>query len=119
MLEDLAKSVVCPPPETEPIEPPPKHDCDRRSMREKLQKVGYYDGLNETGLFGSVCKHGVPLFFLNVRFGGEKMIFPSRIVDKLLEGDVKELILKYDSICSFEPWRIVSLYPSFLETRHV
>jgi hypothetical protein len=48
---------------------------ERRSTREQMTKSGYYDDLNETGLFGSICKHGVPLYFLNVLYGGEKNDF--------------------------------------------
>jgi len=82
--------------------------CDIRATRSKLAKSGYYDGLNETGLCGSVCKHGIPLFFLNIRFGGEKMIFASKILDELLkQKDYKQYLLKYDSICTFETWRVV------------
>lgn len=82
-------------------------DCgERRSTRGKLVNTGYYDGLNETGLCGAVCKHGLPLFLLNIRFGGEKMIFASTILDKLLEnGTYERYLLKYDSICTFEKWR--------------
>lgn len=111
MLSDLSKETVAKyATEEEPaITSDQKQGCELRSTRGPLQKVGYYDGLNETGLCGSVCMHGVPLFFINIRFGGEKMIFPSTIMDKIVsEKPDWNLLIKYDSMCTFESWRIVT-----------
>lgn len=83
--------------------------CQRRSTRGPLQKSGYYDGLDETGLCGSVCKHGVPLYFLNIRFGGEKMIFHSTVLDAVIdEKPDAKLQLRFDSMCIFRTWRMVT-----------
>lgn len=111
MLPDLTKEYVFQHTSAEEIAAPDiKEGCQRRSTRGVLQKAGYYDGLNETGLCGSVCKHDVPVYFLNVRFGGEKMIFPSTILDKVIEEkrDFK-LLAKYDSMCVFDVWRRVTI----------
>jgi hypothetical protein len=64
--------------------------------------------LNQTRIFGSVCEHGFPILFINVQHGGEEMIFASKIVDELLKGQkFGDFLLKHDSICCFEPYRIV------------
>jgi len=108
LLPDLPREIVVISEEEEDVSKV-EIDCgERRSTRGKLVNTGYYDGLNETGLCGAVCKHGLPLFLLNIRFGGEKMIFASTILDKLLEnGTYERYLLKYDSICTFEKWREV------------
>jgi len=110
MLQDLTEREVFANTNAERPEDSEKcFKCQRRSTRGPLQKAGYYDGLNETGLCGSVCKHAVPLFFINIRFGGEKMIFPSVILDKIIGGKPGwSLLAKYDSMRMFETWRTVT-----------
>jgi len=120
LLPDLPKETVI---ASEPIEDTERIQSvcgERRSTRGRLTKAGYYDGLNETGLCGSICKHGVPLYFINIRFGGEKMIFPATILEKLLlhDGPVNELLLKYDSICTFELWLEVCYQPADYDQSH-
>lgn len=115
MLPDLSKDEVFRYTDSDDLSEK-KSPCQRRSTRGPLQKANYYDGLNETGICGSVCKHGVPIYFINIRFGGEKKIFPSVILDKIMdERPDFQLLAKYDSMCLFETWRRVTTILSILE----
>jgi len=114
MMQDLSKEEVFQHSNEDDLSEK-KSGCHRRSTRGPLQKANYYDGLNETGICGSVCKHGVPLYFINIRFGGEKKIFPSVILDKIMEERPNfQLLAKYDSMCVFETWRRVRAVSSIL-----
>ncbi|CAB5213016.1 unnamed protein product [Rhizophagus irregularis] len=60
--------------------------------------------LDDTGIFGSTCRHGVPLKFLNLKNMGERYILAECLIDnfqhKFPNSDQKFIFL-YDIACSF------------------
>ncbi|GBB94952.1 hypothetical protein RclHR1_02450005 [Rhizophagus clarus] len=60
--------------------------------------------LDDTGIFGSTCRHGVPLKFLNLKKMGERYILAECLIDnfrhKFSNSDQKFIFL-YDIACSF------------------
>jgi hypothetical protein len=65
----------------------------------------YFQGLRFTGLMGSVCKHEFPLFFLNIMYGKEKMVFASRVWEHMRDLDpTRKWNAKYDIMCVFQKY---------------
>jgi hypothetical protein len=65
----------------------------------------YFSGLRFTGLMGSVCKHGFPLYFMNIMYGKEKMVFASRVWEHMRDLDpTRKWNAKYDVMCVFEKY---------------
>jgi len=80
--------------------------CDLRATEYAgSTKTENFQGLRFTGLMGSVCKHDFPLFFMNIMYGKEKLVFASRIWEHLSNLDLTtKWNAKYDIMCSFEKY---------------
>ncbi|KAI8136945.1 hypothetical protein BJV82DRAFT_526155 [Fennellomyces sp. T-0311] len=58
---------------------------------------------NETGIFGSVCKHDIPLEFTNMVLSGERYKYPLAVVKALTEKFGFNINIMYDIGCRFKP----------------
>jgi hypothetical protein len=79
--------------------------CENMASNPSNAKMdsAYFQGLHYTGLMGSVCKHGFPLYFQNISHGKEKQIFGAKILEHLQKIDnfSGSWNAKYDIMCSY------------------
>ncbi|KAI8138651.1 hypothetical protein BJV82DRAFT_522983 [Fennellomyces sp. T-0311] len=56
---------------------------------------------HETGVFGSACRHDIPLEFTNIFISGEKFMYPLAVVKALTEKYGYRINIMYDIACRF------------------
>jgi hypothetical protein len=57
-----------------------------------------------TGVVGTVCRHGTPFFFLDIKGTGEKMVYALVLLAKLLEIVGQRIVYFYDIGCIFKKY---------------
>lgn len=101
LLKDLTKEVIAGADE-EDIDLINTSPCEHMASNPTNERTesSYFQGLHYTGLMGSICKHGMPLWFLNISHGKEKAVFGAKIIQHVqsLPGKNKWNI-KYDIMC--------------------
>ncbi|KAH3793563.1 hypothetical protein DPMN_147077 [Dreissena polymorpha] len=55
--------------------------------------------LDITGVFGSVCKHDIPVMMLDMTHG-ERLGYPAYILKKVLQNHTSNLVVMYDIACT-------------------
>ncbi|KAH3769858.1 hypothetical protein DPMN_171139 [Dreissena polymorpha] len=55
--------------------------------------------LDITGVFGSVCKHDIPVMMLDMTHG-ERLGYPAYILKKVLQNRTSNLVVMYDIACT-------------------
>jgi len=77
------------------------NDCQPLAANASNMRIdsSYFRGLHYTGLMGSVCKHGMPLWFLNISHGKEKQIFGVKVLEHALTQWKGPWNVKYDIMC--------------------
>jgi hypothetical protein len=81
----------------------PAKTCHHRAgdLAQKSQK---FDGLDISGVMGSVCAHDIPSKFIPITNGdGEKYIYAASLI-KAFGGDASKIRFMYDINCTFKPW---------------
>ncbi|KAI8514450.1 hypothetical protein Bbelb_070410 [Branchiostoma belcheri] len=82
----------------------PAEDCSNFKAGNCLRSKSQQKKLDVTGVFGSVCRHDIPLKFLNM-FHGERFGYPVYLIKQLLEdATLRNVRLRviYDVSCSLE-----------------
>jgi len=104
LLKDLEKSEISS--KTEDVEKEEEVDPDAcQNLASKITNARteseYFQGLHYTGIMGSICKHGMPLWFLNISHGKEKTIFGAKLLQHIATlGQPGVWNVKYDIMCS-------------------
>ena len=73
---------------------------------------------DETGLLGAVCRHGIPLHYLDI-FEGERYAEVTHVIKKILDECQEDtrLIVSYDVGCRLRPY-IPAQEPALLNRVH-
>lgn len=80
-------------------------DCDDSwKAGNEARNSGASEKIGSKGVFGSACRHGVPLYFIDFNGGGEKLIYALTIVDKLHHDHKVDLHILYDIACKLKPY---------------
>ncbi|XP_035688849.1 uncharacterized protein LOC118424401 [Branchiostoma floridae] len=82
----------------------PSEDCSHFKAGQCLRSKAQHQKLDVTGVFGSVCRHNIPLKFLNM-FHGERFGYPVFLIRNLLrDAKLRNIKLKiiYDVACSLK-----------------
>jgi len=104
LLKDLDKSEIVS--KTEDVER--EEEVDPNACQTLASKITnarteseYFQGLHYTGITGSICKHGIPLWFLNISHGKEKTVFGAKLLQHIATlGQAGTWNVKYDIMCS-------------------
>lgn len=71
--------------------------------------AGRTKAFDTSGIVGTVCRHGVPMSFLNIKTGGEKLIYAVVLLAKTL--DISERVVWfYDIACVFKKYLKVCFF---------
>lgn len=66
-------------------------------------------GLHHKGLFGTMCKHRIPGYFIFMTHGGEAYIYFFKMIQYYLQKSISSLYAKYDIGCNFKRYLKVLL----------
>ncbi|XP_035699509.1 uncharacterized protein LOC118432096 isoform X2 [Branchiostoma floridae] len=80
----------------------PDEDCNNFKAGSSVRSKGRQEKLHVTGVFGAVCRHSMPLKFLNMHHG-ERLGYPVYMIQQLLSsvqpGTNVKLLVMYDIAC--------------------
>lgn len=100
LLKDLTRDVIGGGDEADDFEDAQCFHMASKPTNNRLDNA-YFAGLHYTGLMGSVCKHGMPLWFLNISHGKEKTVFGASILRHIQSLDFSGTWnVKYDIMCT-------------------
>jgi hypothetical protein len=101
LLKDLTREQIQGEATDEIVDPSACVNMASKPSNVKMDSA-YYKGLHYTGLMGSVCKHGFPLYFVNISHGKEKQVFGAKILSHLqrIDNFSGSWNAKYDIMCS-------------------
>ncbi|XP_066281363.1 uncharacterized protein [Branchiostoma lanceolatum] len=98
----------------------PPEDCSNFKAGDCLRSKAQQKKLDVTGVFGAVCRHDIPLKFMNM-FHGERFGYPVYLIKHLLdEAAAKNVRLKviYDISCSLASHIAHTKQAEALQLRH-
>ncbi|KAA1075235.1 hypothetical protein PGT21_031896 [Puccinia graminis f. sp. tritici] len=76
---------------------------DAHKAANDVRNSASWDKFDDTGLFGSCCRHDIPLKLNNIQHGGEKLYYPVSIIDNILKAfPTKKFGLLYDIGCHLD-----------------
>ncbi|PLW25542.1 hypothetical protein PCASD_23365 [Puccinia coronata f. sp. avenae] len=81
-----------------------KTSCsDAHKAANDVRNSTSWDKFDDTGLFGSCCRHDIPLKLANIYQTGEKLFYPISIISNLLESfPTKRFGILYDIGCHLD-----------------
>ncbi|PLW40754.1 hypothetical protein PCASD_09338 [Puccinia coronata f. sp. avenae] len=81
-----------------------KTSCsDAHKAANDVRNSTSWDKFDDTGLFGSFCRHDIPLKLANIHQTGEKLFYPVSIISNLLESFPTKLFgILYDIGCHLD-----------------
>jgi len=100
LLKDLSKEVIGGSDQTDDFEDALCFHMASKTTNNRMDS-SYFAGLHYTGLMGSICKHGMPLWFLNISHGKEKAVFGAKILEYVQSLNFSGIWnVKYDIMCT-------------------
>ncbi|KAK6168562.1 hypothetical protein SNE40_021070 [Patella caerulea] len=78
---------------------PKSIDCSNFQAGNVLRSKVKNSKLDITGVFGSICKHDIPLLFLNMT-KGESLAYSAFLTEQFLKDRSEKLTVTYDIACS-------------------
>ncbi|EFP88052.2 uncharacterized protein PGTG_13856 [Puccinia graminis f. sp. tritici CRL 75-36-700-3] len=76
---------------------------DAHKAANDVRNSASWDKFDDTGLFGSCCRHDIPLKLNNIQHGGEKLYYPVSIIDNILKAfPTKKFGILYDIGCHLD-----------------
>ncbi|OAV86744.1 hypothetical protein PTTG_03001 [Puccinia triticina 1-1 BBBD Race 1] len=79
---------------------------DSHKAANDVRNSSSWDKFDDTGLFGSCCRHDIPLKLTNIEGTGEKLYYPVSILDNILNAfPSKKIGVLYDIGCHLDAHR--------------
>lgn len=78
-----------------------RSECESsfRAADEKKALQKNQSKLDISGIVGTTCGHGIPLKFIDIRSGGERLVYGLFLLNSIIDKFGKNLIVMYDIAC--------------------